>query len=86
MVVVDVSPSNSESTNMVQDTEWAFNVHCNYNPFVHDACMSVADSQVWYFDSGATKHITSQRDIFSFLESALLQGIQLHVQIIPCIQ
>ena len=72
MVVVDASPSNSESANMVQDIEWAFNVHCSYNPSVHDACMSVADSQVWYFDSGAThtKHITSQRDIFSFLESA----------------
>lgn len=32
--------------------------------------MSIEDSQMWYFDSGATKHITSQHDIFSFLESA----------------
>ena len=28
------------------------------------------DSDVWYFDSGATKHITSQRSFFSSLESA----------------
>ena len=28
-----------------------------------------ADSHVWYFDSGATKHITSQRDMFTCLES-----------------
>ena len=70
MAISDASPSNLESANMVQDTEWAFNVHCSYNPSVHDACMSVADSQVWYFDSGATKHITSKCDIFSFLESA----------------
>ncbi|MCO5570476.1 hypothetical protein L7F22_024198 [Adiantum nelumboides] len=32
--------------------------------------MSVAaDSHVWYFDSGATKHITSHRDLFTSLES-----------------
>ena len=41
MVVVDASPSNSKSSNMVHDIEWDFNVHCNYNPSVHDACMSV---------------------------------------------
>ena len=70
MAVSDASPSNSESANMVQDTEWAFNVHCSYNPSVHDACMSVAYSEVWYFDSGATMHIISQHDIFNFLESA----------------
>ena len=28
------------------------------------------DSRVWYFDSGATKHITSQRSLFTSLESA----------------
>ncbi|MCO5558079.1 hypothetical protein L7F22_011655 [Adiantum nelumboides] len=45
-------------------------VECTYNPVVHDACMSVAaDSHVWYFDSGATKHITSHRDLFTSLES-----------------
>ncbi|MCO5555332.1 hypothetical protein L7F22_008878 [Adiantum nelumboides] len=33
--------------------------------------MSVAtDSHVWYFDSAATKHITSHRDFFTSLESA----------------
>ncbi|MCO5610533.1 hypothetical protein L7F22_064772 [Adiantum nelumboides] len=52
------------------DAEWAFNSECTYNHAVHDACMSVAvDSHVWYFDSGATKHITSHRDFFTSLES-----------------
>ncbi|MCO5550454.1 hypothetical protein L7F22_003941 [Adiantum nelumboides] len=52
------------------DAEWAFSAECTYNPAVHDACMSVAaDSHVWYFDSGATKHITSHRDLFTSLES-----------------
>ena len=32
--------------------------------------MSAMDSNVWYFDSGATKHITSQRILFTSLESA----------------
>ncbi|MCO5573108.1 hypothetical protein L7F22_026873 [Adiantum nelumboides] len=37
---------------------------------VHNACMSIAtDSHVWYFDSGATKHITSHHDLFTSLES-----------------
>ena len=32
--------------------------------------MFVLDSHVWYFDSGASKHITSQRDMFPSLDSA----------------
>ncbi|MCO5555974.1 hypothetical protein L7F22_009518 [Adiantum nelumboides] len=41
------------------DVEWDFSAKCTYNLAVHDACMSVAtNSHVWYFDSGATKHIT----------------------------
>ncbi|MCO5562978.1 hypothetical protein L7F22_016614 [Adiantum nelumboides] len=52
------------------DAECAFSTECTYNPAVHDACMSVAaDSHVWYFDNGATKHITSHRDLFTSLES-----------------
>ena len=54
----------------MQDAEWAFSVHCQYDPSVHDACMAVSDdSDVWYFDSGATKHITSHRDMFTCLEA-----------------
>ena len=30
--------------------------------------MSIAQSDVWYFDRGATKHITSQRNFFTSLE------------------
>ncbi|MCO5555895.1 hypothetical protein L7F22_009439 [Adiantum nelumboides] len=52
------------------DAKWAFSAECTYNLAVHDACMSVAaDSHVWYFDSGATKHITSLHDLFTSLES-----------------
>jgi hypothetical protein len=32
--------------------------------------MSAVDSNVWYFDNGATKHITSQRIFFTALEHA----------------
>ena len=70
IAIVDASPSNAKSANVVQDSEWAFIVQCSYNPLLHDACMSVVDSDLWYFDSGATKHITSQRNMFTSLESA----------------
>ncbi|WP_165303590.1 DDE-type integrase/transposase/recombinase, partial [Enterobacter cloacae complex sp. CH23B] len=52
------------------DAEWAFSAECTYNPAVYDACLSVAaDSHVWYFDNGATKYITSHRELFTSLES-----------------
>ena len=70
MAVAEASPSTTESANVVQDTEWAFSAQCSYDPLLHDSCMSVVDSDVWYFDSGATKHITSQRSLFTSLESA----------------
>ncbi len=67
--IADAS-TNSDSANVVQDAEWAFTVRCQYDPSVHDACMAVSDdSYVWYFDSGATKHITSHRDMFTSLEA-----------------
>ena len=69
-VVADASPSTTECANVVQDTEWAFSAQCSYDPLLHDSCMSAVDSEVWYFDSGATKHITSQRSLFTSLESA----------------
>ncbi|MCO5598085.1 hypothetical protein L7F22_052176 [Adiantum nelumboides] len=47
-------------------------VYNKYEPFVHDACIAVSiDSDVWYFDSGATKHITSHHDMFTSLEAVL---------------
>ena len=69
-LVANASPSSTESINVVQDIDWAFNAQCNYDPLLHDSCMSVVDSDVWYFDSGTTKHITSQRSLFTYLESA----------------
>ena len=41
MVVVDTSKSNAESANVVQESEWAFDVQCSYDPSLHDVCMSV---------------------------------------------
>ena len=70
MAVAEASPCTIESTNVVQDTEWAFSAQCNYDPLLHDSCMSAMGSNVWYFDSGATKHITLQRSLFTSLESA----------------
>ncbi|KAH7388551.1 hypothetical protein KP509_16G081300 [Ceratopteris richardii] len=50
--------------------EWVFTTVCSYDTSSHEHCMSAVDSYVWYFDSGATKHITSQRSFFSSLECA----------------
>ena len=64
--IADAS-TGSDSANVVQDAEWAFTLHCQYDPSGHDACLAVfVDSDVWYFDSGATKKITSHRDMFTW--------------------
>ena len=68
MVVVDATPSTPGLANVVQDLEWAFIVQCNFDFSLSDSCMSVAVLDVWYLDSGATKHITSQRNYFTSLE------------------
>ena len=51
--------TNVDLANVAQDADWAFSVHCSYNPLLQDTCMSVVDSHVWYSDKGASKHITS---------------------------
>ena len=43
IAIIDASPSNAKSANVVQDSEWEFIIHCNYNPLLHDACMSIVD-------------------------------------------
>ena len=68
MAVTEASPSTTESTNVVQDTEWAFSAQCSYDPLLHDSGISVVDFDVWYFDSGDTKHITSHCSLFTSLE------------------
>jgi transposase InsO family protein len=70
MAVAKASTPKTESANLVQEEEWAFTTVCSFDPSSHDQCMSAVDSDVWYFDSGATKHITSQRSFFSSLEPA----------------
>ena len=67
MDVQDTTPSTPESANVVQDSDWAFTVQCSYDPSCEDAFMAVANIDAWYFDSGATKHITSHRSFFTSL-------------------
>ena len=51
--------------------EWAFSIHTIYDPSKDDVCLSVSDStDDWYFDSGASKHITSCKNFFVTLEDA----------------
>ena len=69
IIEATTTPSNGESTNIVQDANWAFSMTCSHNPSLHGACMSNVDSHVWCFDSGALKHITSQHDMFTSLET-----------------
>ena len=68
MDIVDVASTKTDSANTVYDVKWAFNVVSNYNFSANDACMTVVDIHVWYFDNGASKHITSYHNLFSFLE------------------
>ena len=61
--------TSSDSANVVPDVEWTFSVHCQYDPSIHDACLAISvDSDVWYFDRSATKHITSHHDMFTCFE------------------
>ena len=39
MAVVEASTSNVETTNVMQDVEWAFTIQCYYDSSLHDACM-----------------------------------------------
>ena len=55
MDVADGAPAKTDSANMVHDAEWALTVECSFDSFAHDACMTVADMDVWYFDSAASK-------------------------------
>ena len=70
LVVVEVSAPKTESANLVQNEEWAFTTVCSFDPCSFEQCMFVVQSNVWYFDNGATKHITSQRNFFTSLEPA----------------
>ena len=70
MAIAEASTAKTESANLVQNEEWTFTTIFCFDPSSHKQCMSAVDSDVWYFDSGATKHITSQRIFFTSLELA----------------
>ena len=63
----------NEQANYARDQNWGFIVQCHYNPPVHDTgshtCMAVSAS-TWFFDSGASKHITSSKTLFTSLADA----------------
>ena len=50
----------------MQGLEWAFTMQCNFDSMLIDSCLSVVDLDVRYFHNGATKHITSQCNLFYF--------------------
>ena len=46
MAIVDATPSNPNSANVVQDSEWAFTMQCNFDSSLTESCMSVVDMDV----------------------------------------
>lgn len=59
------------------DDEYVCIVSCSYNPSMHttdESCLSVTSQEDWYFDSGASKHITSQRNLFSVFDATSERG------------
>ena len=68
--------TKNHHANFARDQSWGFIVQCHYSHLVHDAsdtCMSISAS-TWFFDSGASKHITSCRSLFTSLDDALKGG------------
>ena len=62
----------NDHANFSRDQLYGFTVQCDYNPSVHDASdtsMSISASTS-FFDSGASKHITSCRSLFTSLVDA----------------
>ena len=65
--------SNSANTSAAKEDEYANTVQDSYAFIVcsdFSAC-SINEAQViWYFDSGASRHITSRKDLFRSLDAA----------------
>ena len=78
------SGTNGDSANVAQDVDWAFIVHCSYNPLLQDTCMSVVDSYIGTLIV-VPQSISLQSVICSFLLIPPLQGFMLHAQITPLI-
>ena len=64
------SNANNDEANMAQDF-WACVVTCHYDASLHSKCMVVSEADLdWFFDSGASKHITSCKRFFASLKDA----------------
>ena len=66
----DATPN--EHAHFATEQSWSFIVQCHYDPSVHDAsdaCMLVSAS-TWFFDSGASKHVTSCKTLLTSLADA----------------
>ena len=74
--MVSNTSGNDDHANFAKDQSWGFLVQCHYNPSMHDAsdtCMLISTS-TWFLDSGASKHISSCKSLFTFLTDALKGG------------
>lgn len=69
-ITESTSNAKDDEANIAQDV-WACVVTCTYDPSLHSKCMTthVADLD-WYFDSGASEHITSCKKFFVSLQDA----------------
>ena len=66
----NVSSAKSDEANMAQDY-WACVVTYHYDASLHSKCMVVSEiDSDWFFDSGASKHITSCKSFFASLKDA----------------
>ena len=74
MTIADTSFVRTNSINIVHDGEWEFILEWSYDPFAHDEYMTTIDMDVWYFDSGANKDITSHPDFFPSLQIAPIRS------------
>ena len=65
------SKEGGESANLVVHIGYAFAI-CSYdgNEIVHLSVSASEQKSVWYFDSGASRHIISYKELFKKLNSA----------------
>jgi len=63
----DVGNKKDDATANLVEEDWCFYT-CSYDPSQEVHSLSVSDSgDVWFFDSGASRHITSRKDLFGRL-------------------
>lgn len=75
----DASKASMESGSFVVDRDYCFYT-CSYDASWSSQALSVTEHAcTWYFDSGASKHITSRRDLFCNVSPVSLLASQFNV-------